>query len=363
MRKILRRLRRDMRIAALCRRVAPFGGREYIATFVRAVRICDKERLAPEEAFFLGLFRNDVDEAGRRKMLSRKKLTKLQKGVNPVSWSPLLKNKSVFYKYCLLHKIIVPELYAVFFKDIAGWCSQRPNVLGDREQWTRYIAEELPDEFVVKPSVGAHGEGVGIFMRNCAGFVDAGGLRYNAEGVWRFIRDNSDTEGYVVQQRIRNHGRIENLTASEFLQTVRVITHAGCDRGVEVLHGHLKLTGEDNIVDNFGDGLDGNIQCRVDLPSGKLSPAVGLAADGSGIMVVEKHPQTRICFAGFELPFWDEVCGLVKAAAGLFLPIRSIGWDVAIGPNGPVIIEGNIWWDPHNQHRTMDRIRDCLGGA
>jgi hypothetical protein len=181
--------------------------------------------------------------------------------------------------------------------------------------------------------------------------------------VWRFLCDNSGEAGYVIQERMVNHAEIGRLTGSEFLQTVRVVTFMGSDISSPILHAHLKLTGGDNVADNFGDGAGMNMQCAVELCSGKLGYAVRFAEDGSGIKVVEEHPETGVCFAGFKLPCWREVCGLVWEAAKRFGPVRSIGWDVAITPAGPVIIEGNIWWDPHNQHETMGYVRECLGGV
>ena len=51
---------------------------------------------------------------------------------------------------------------------------------------------------------------------------------------------------------------------------------------------------------------------------------------------------------GFQLPLWNETLNLVKQAALCFLPIRTIGWDIAISPRGPVIMEANMWWNPPN---------------
>ena len=78
---------------------------------------------------------------------------------------------------------------------------------------------------------------------------------------------------------------------------------------------------------------------------------------------MERHPETDVAFDGFVLPHWKRVCSLIVEAAEHFVPVRAIGWDVAITPTRPVIIEGNIWWDAHNQHETMDVVRECLGSV
>ncbi|MBN9282025.1 MAG: hypothetical protein J0H37_07220, partial [Hyphomicrobium denitrificans] len=51
---------------------------------------------------------------------------------------------------------------------------------------------------------------------------------------------------------------------------------------------------------------------------------------------------------GFRLPDWTLVTELALRAARTFLPLRTIGWDIALTPDGPVIVEGNRWWDPPN---------------
>ena len=55
-----------------------------------------------------------------------------------------------------------------------------------------------------------------------------------------------------------------------------------------------------------------------------------------------------MALAGFRLPLWEEAKSLVARAATLFLPMRCIGWDVALTPSGPALIEANMWWDPSN---------------
>ncbi|RKY07708.1 MAG: hypothetical protein DRP66_06140 [Planctomycetota bacterium] len=128
----------------------------------------------------------------------------------------------------------------------------------------------------------------------------------------------------------------------------------------DILQAQLKLITGGNVTDNFEYGLTGNIQAQVSLADGKLAHAITIAPDGSGIKTVAAHPQTDICFAGFQLPFWSEARALVRQAALKFAPVRTIGWDIALTPDGPVVLEGNIWWNPSNQHKCMGRLLDTL---
>lgn len=60
--------------------------------------------------------------------------------------------------------------------------------------------------------------------------------------------------------------------------------------------------------------------------------------------VFKQHPDTGVEFAGHRVPFFKEALA-IALKAHRFMPIfRSVGWDVAITPAGPIIIEGNPHW-------------------
>ena len=69
----------------------------------------------------------------------------------------------------------------------------------------------------------------------------------------------------------------------------------------------------------------------------------------------EKHPITGDIFEGYQLPYWKEVIELVKTSHKAIIGLQSIGWDVAITPSGPVLIEGNDNWEIANP-------QDAIGG-
>ena len=58
----------------------------------------------------------------------------------------------------------------------------------------------------------------------------------------------------------------------------------------------------------------------------------------------EAHPLTGTRFIGFQIPLWNQVLDLVRAAArrAYALPqCHWIGWDIAILPDGVALVEGN----------------------
>jgi hypothetical protein len=253
----------------------------------------------------------------------------------------------------------VPKLYAIFFKTTAGW-SYNSVILESRDDWKRFFDHQLPSEFVIKPAQSACGHGVNFFRKTNKGFIDAFKISYTSQQLYDAITSHPKYDSFVIQQHLKNHPQLTHLTDVELLQTVRIITFVDCNSQCHILHAHLKMITGQNIVDNFEHGLSGNIEAMVSLGDGLLKPAITMTKDGSGIKTIPIHPKTGVSFGQFRLPLWLQACKLVKEAAAKFLPIRTIAWDVALTPDGPYIVEANIWWEPPNQHRRMDVILDAL---
>jgi hypothetical protein len=127
------------------------------------------------------------------------------------------------------------------------------------------------------------------------------------------------------------------------------------------LHRRPSLMVGDSLLDNYDHGRTGNLLALVDVGTGELEGAVGPAGPGVPIGLHRVHPRTGLAFDGFSIPWWEEACSLVRRAARLFLPLRTIGWDVALTPDGPVLVEGNNFWDPVNyaaHSRRESVVRD-----
>ena len=59
---------------------------------------------------------------------------------------------------------------------------------------------------------------------------------------------------------------------------------------------------------------------------------------------VERHPDTNVVFDGYKIPYYKEALALAKSCMKIFYGIKTVGWDIAITSDGPIVIEGNDDW-------------------
>jgi len=286
----------------------------------------------PDEAARLGLLQ---DPAGvEQRYVSKSRLVARQRALNHPSFQELTEDKALFYVYCTKAGLPVPRMLGIFLRGAAGvhWGKGPLTSAGD---WTRFL-EQCPDEFVVKPSRGVYGQGII--------FADRRDPAFSAADLYRRMSTHASYTSFIVQECLGNHPALNAVSPSRGLQTVRVITFVRADGTVDVLMAYLKPIGGDNRVDNHNSGRTGNLLCRVDLADGRLGPLCTLTE--GGIRTMPAHPGSGAVIEGHLLPLWPEVRALAQELARQFLPMRAIGWDIAITTRGAVCIEGNARWDP-----------------
>ncbi len=139
---------------------------------------------------------------------------------------------------------------------------------------------------------------------------------------------------YLIQDVLLQHDAINEINSS-CINTIRIITMLKNGKP-EVFAHYMRFGGGDLFNDNRATGGMG-VEISDDGKLQKLG--VGHHA------VSEIHPKSKVAYYGREIPFWNEVKELVVNAHRLIPEIPTIGWDVAITPDGPVLIEGNDNWE------------------
>lgn len=137
----------------------------------------------------------------------------------------------------------------------------------------------------------------------------------------------------TLEDVVENHPDVAKLYPCS-VNTCRVITMVDSKGEAHCMFCVFKMGNEGRVVDNYG------LHSPVDMETGEI-----LFPCHSGDTVEDKlyteHPYTHVPLVGYKVPLVKEAVEMAKKAALVVPQMRYIGWDIALTPNGPVIIEGN----------------------
>lgn len=199
-------------------------------------------------------------------------------------------------------------------------------------------AADLPEaDLFVKPRVGNGGRNTERWDWRGGRYHSSRGLALAPEALRAQLALQSLKGDFVVQPRLVNHPELVDI-ANDALSTVRVLTCRDEAGGCEATNAALRMAiGSNNRVDNFHSG---GIAAAVDLATGRLGRATDMGVRPA-VGWRESHPVSGAPFVGRRLPFWPQVLDLACRTHAIFPERTVVGWDVAMLPDGPIIIEGN----------------------
>jgi hypothetical protein len=183
----------------------------------------------------------------------------------------------------------------------------------------------------------------GVFLKHIRGTNGKGAFRVELTQLHKTleierIHSAVSKNSYVLQQAVVQHAEMSRLNPSS-VNTMRIDTFRAPGSQAEILSALLRVGGKDNCVDAVGAG---GVFVGIHLDSGKLKETARNFFHGSKMFGTFKaNPANGIVFEGFQVPLFDEVKRTVIQAAG-WIPPALVGWDVAVGPSGPVLIEANV---------------------
>ncbi len=143
--------------------------------------------------------------------------------------------------------------------------------------------------------------------------------------------------GYLFQGTIRQNHQLEELNPS-CLNTLRLDTFIDETGATHIISCYFKTNIKNHYIDNHPAG---GCEISVDLETGRLKKYGHLTLKFNGLKRLTEHPLTKMVFLDFQIPHFQEAKELVLKAAAYMPSMRLIGWDVAVGETGPVLVEGN----------------------
>ncbi len=247
--------------------------------------------------------------------------------------------RSLFFEFCEqvndVNEIPVTrdkQRFAEHFKDVLG-----------RKVWTWAEILALPDteaapqRLVVKQRWGGKGDAV-YFLEP--------GLQQ-----WAELRDLleikfSPPTDYVYEEHIVQHPDLAQLNP-ESVNCVRVYTFVESNLAVSIWGMHLRV-GNGLKMDSVSQG---GIALALDEKGRTRAPAM---TKNPFTKVTSIHPLSQQTLVGVQIPHFEAMKKMVCQSALLLPKVRVIGWDVAIKPEGPCLIEGN----DRGRHTIFQRERD-----
>ena len=164
------------------------------------------------------------------------------------------------------------------------------------------------------------------------------------EGAERLVKADfasvKDMAEYILEKKfatvedvIENHPDFAKVYDGA-VNTMRMTTLVGDDGKPYLLYAVLKFGRDGRVVDNYG------VQGPINLETG-IYDFPGHPGDTTDHRWFTHHPNSGEPLVGLKVPFFEEAKQMVCEAALVIPELRYIGWDVAITPEGPAIIEGN----------------------
>jgi len=334
-----------VQLLLICKKAGKYYNNSLIDRIKRGYILISVHKYELEEALNYGLLDPAVKESYLVNYRSKKILTKILRHYNPDNWLTVSAGKDIFYRYCMIMGLPIPQLYAICYSKSTGWTSINKYIYR-KDVWAEYIDNYLPDEFVIKPAYGSHGKGVYVYRRSGDIYIDNNSTELKSIDIMDRLFNDPRYDAFIIQALIKEHPDIKALSNSDYLQTLRVITHFDKSGNFLILFSILKLIVGGNVTDNYDMGHSGNIVGNINISNGIIDSVIAPSRDKPGVIDIEFHPDTGKRLIGFQVPMWEQLVECLKYASTKFLPIRTIGWDVAISESGPLIIESNVNWDP-----------------
>lgn len=315
-----------------------------------------------EEYLMYRLGELDNPDDAMRFLSNRRNHIAFRPAVNRSFQRYILEDKWVTQLYFASLGIPVPKAYG-FYHPSFGLTSDGLS-LRTPEQLATLLRPSCPLQLIIKPRVGSQGRDIIL-----ASFrEDRGAIKVSADDrdytLSAFVEDvlckgpgDVESTQWIFQEHLSQNSFLSRINPYN-VNTIRIVTFIGFDNDIQIHHSALRLGRKGGIVDNWSRG---GFSVFIDAASGQLGR--GFSKPRYGGDWVGVHPDTGAQFEGQIIPGWERVLDVCRRAAASLSDVRTVGWDVALTDDGPVIIEGNpVWGLPVVQIHTKGYLTDEVRG-
>lgn len=312
-----------------------------LAQLIDVRRWLRQNGLEPGEYYLYDLCRSSLTATDRERYISRNQIYLINKTLNPQFAQGVANSKLALHQMLTPYGIPMPRLHGVLGNPGGRTSTGEP--LRSLADFKAFLGTVPARDLFFKPASGNIGHGIRFVkvisserlevrgdgeMSSEQFFESLAGSHHGREGV---------NDVYLVEERLIQHSWLDRFT-TDCAQTMRVVLYITQTGQFEVLMSILKIGVSGKFVDNVGTtGLAAPV-----FEQGRLGRA-GQPRNGV-VHRFDNHPETSARITGEVVPFYDDVIDMAKKAHSLIPQLRSLGWDIAITNDGPVVLEANTYW-------------------
>jgi hypothetical protein len=249
-------------------------------------------------------------------------------------WYGIVENKIAANAYLSAFGLPTIPSTAIYTEKLG---TAAPNLLRSRDELGAFLRRDDVYPLFGKPAEGLQSLGSAGLARYSG--ADDRIERTDGEtiGVDAFVEDvvAHYASGYLFQPLTSPHRDVVALCGDR-LATCRMLT-LNTVGGPQLYRAVWKIPAGGNAADNYW--RPGNILARIDLASGCIEAA--MTGAGFDFKEVTHHPDTGARLIGAKVPNWDAMKATSVEGARLMRQVPMIGWDMASGPDGAIIVEMN----------------------
>ena len=196
-------------------------------------------------------------------------------------------------------------------------------------------------DLFVKPLKGRGGAGAAVFRYEAGRHICGRHQVATAAELARALAALYGDRPVIVQPRLSPHPELHDVALSA-LPTVRIVTVSNEAGHGEFVGAAFRVASNASaIIDNYHAG---GLAAAVDGGTGRPGPATDMGTRSNSAWH-SRHPIAGGRIKDRILPSWPAVLRLAETAHTLLADRVVLGWDIAILPDGPCIIEANSFPD------------------
>jgi hypothetical protein len=239
----------------------------------------------------------------------------------------LLDNKNIFEELISGHEIKYPKTIVKIIKKTVF--NANLEIISDEEGLQKALQQSETNVLFCKPAdCSSGGKDIFILKRKNELFVDEKDRIFNL----KYLNKLAFTD-WIIQESVENCDILKNIYQYA-INSFRVLTYFYPNRGAKALYCMLKFGNNMAFTDN---AHSGGMYVKINLKTGELDNT----AYDENLFTYTAHPRTGVIFAGKKIENIGAVIKLAEKLGNIYPNSTFVGWDIALTPEGPVVLEGN----------------------